>query len=179
MGYNLWITSTNFHKPEDLKVVTFCKIRFVELRDAGVDDVACDILLGLAGTSVSQMLQVNFRSSSKSLSPYRIDIFMITPTHEYVDSHRPLLFELFWSHLRRFEKEVLPLIPQIAKENGYNLLTGVGHRMTLKSQKKINVTKQGCRSYNPLSHQQGSPVNVLAFGPSARGSIFNTLPEPA
>ena len=148
--------------------------RFLELKEAQIDDVACDILLGLAGTTPRQMLDEISEILQKH-RPNRIDIFMITPTQDYVDGHFSSSFELFWSHLQQFELDVLPLIPEIAEKNGYKLKTGVGHRMTLQRKQNKQMPPRVIRSYNPLSHQQGAPVNVLAFGPSARGSIFNTL----
>jgi coproporphyrinogen III oxidase-like Fe-S oxidoreductase len=149
------------------------KKRFVELKESQFDDVACDILLGLAGTTPQQMLN-EISEILREHQPYRIDIFMITPTKEYIESHFSSNIQNFWNHQQKFEKEVLPHIPEIVNLYNYQLITGIGHRMTLKRKKQPLRTRQ-TRSYTPLSHQQGSPVNVLAFGPSARGSIFNVL----
>ncbi|MEC7984428.1 MAG: hypothetical protein VX278_04655, partial [Myxococcota bacterium] len=138
-------------------------------------ETSCDILLGLAGTNPEQMTR-EIEEILRDHKPNKIDIFMITPTQEYVQSHFNGQIQLFWDHLKQFEQFVPKHLDALAPRYNYTINRGQGHRILLSripdhTRKRAKKSRH-VRSYNPLSHQQGAPVNVLAFGPSARSSIF-------
>ena len=57
--------------------------RFDEMRQQGVRSVSCDILLGLARTTAPQLID-EIDELLATYQPQPVDIFMLTPTHEYI-----------------------------------------------------------------------------------------------
>ena len=151
---------------------TLLQRRFDDLRAAKVDERSCDILLGLAGTEPAQMVD-EIGELLRSYQPDLVNVFMLTPTQTYIDAHFDGDPERFWSHLRRFEHEALPRLGEVADAGGYEHQQGGGHVVRLA--RRGRKMSRRFRTYTPLSHLQGMPVNVLAFGPSARGSIYGAL----
>ena len=60
--------------------------RFNEFAELNIEDVACDVLLGLQGTTPEQML-AEITTIVSEFRPAVLDIFMVTPTYEYVNRH--------------------------------------------------------------------------------------------
>ena len=106
--------------PQGLRII---EQRFNEFAELNIEDVACDVLLGLQGTTPEQML-AEITTIVSEFRPAVLDIFMVTPTHEYVNRHFSGDFSQFWEHLRRFEAYVPPRLPELAERYGYELRQG-------------------------------------------------------
>ena len=145
--------------------------RFTEMRQQGVRSVSCDILLGLAGTNAPQLIQ-EIDELLANYQPQQVDIFMLTPTHEYVSSHFNGSFEAFWAHIAPFEELVPKSLPKIAERNGYDYVGGQSHVLRLTKRMSWVGDQRNARSYTQLSCQSKNPINLLGLGPSARSSIF-------
>ena len=70
--------------------------RFEELYKHGLHDVACDFLLGLAGTDPDSIL-ADIEWVVETFKPKNVDVFQISPTPEYVDEHFGGSIDAFWS----------------------------------------------------------------------------------
>ncbi|MFT5686937.1 MAG: coproporphyrinogen III oxidase-like Fe-S oxidoreductase [Myxococcota bacterium] len=159
--------------------------RFTELRAAGMHDVSCDFLLGLAGTTVDGIMN-DIATVLSSHRPRWIDVYQLTPTAEYVDAHFGGSREAFWEHLRPFAEQAGDRMEAIAEENGYKLIRGQDHRFTIQKD-SITAADGPMQSHSPFSYSQliadqQRPLSLLGLGPSARSRIFGegwlTCEEP-
>ena len=148
--------------------------RFQELYSHGLYEVACDFLLGLAGTTPETILS-DIEWVLAEHTPYIVDVFQISPTPEYIDLHFGGDIDRFWRHIEPFQEQSLPVLKEMATRRGYVVNVDGGHRYTLKR----NFTPEGfdpktppCYSYNQLVSEAGRPMNLLGFGPSARSQVF-------
>ena len=150
---------------------------FEDLRAVGVHTVACDFLIGLEGTTPEGIL-AELETVLRKFRPTSIDIFMLTPTHDYVKRLFGGSWEAFWTHVGEFEKVVPSALPALAKRTGYWVRTGQGHHMCLQRRDGLRgalkslLRRPPIASYTPLAANARRPVNVLGFGRSARSTIF-------
>lgn len=142
---------------------------FVDLRAVGISDVACDFLLGLAGTTPAGML-AEMETVLTRFAPAWVDIFMLTPTRAYVTQHFGGSWEEFWAHLRPFEATIPAALPALAERTGYQVRMGQGHHLMLM--RREGGRSQAQFSYTALTTEARRPLNVLGLGRSARSSIF-------
>ena len=146
--------------------------RMKELQASDIESISCDILLGLEGTTPEQMKE-EIKELLKNYLFHRIDIFLLTPTREYVNLHFEGSWEKFWAHIKWFEEDCIPYIPQIAEQYAYICKQGEGHTIRLKTRKPLRRSPAK-NSYCPLAYAQKAPLNLLGLGPSARSSIYGT-----
>lgn len=148
--------------------------RFEELYSHGLYDVACDFLLGLAGTTPETIL-ADIEWVLETHKPQNADVFQIAPTPEYVDLHFGGDLDAFWAHLEPFQRDAIPELKSIAKRQGYSVNVEGGHRYTLRRShlpKGFEMPPSPVYSYNQLVSEAGRPMHLLGFGPSARSQIF-------
>ena len=150
--------------------------RFDELREAGFDNVACDFLLGLAGTTPERIME-EVEEALRRFRPQRIDLFFVTPTSAYLGSHFGGSEDAFWAHMAPFQERVPRLLPGIAERTGYALKEGGGHRLILQRQEPrlsglARLWRRRGRAYYTLPNEAGPPLHVLGLGPSARSTLF-------
>jgi len=159
--------------------------RFSELREAGIQDVSCDFLLGLAGTTVDGIMD-DISTVLSSHRPRWIDVYQLTPTPEYVAAHFGGSREAFWEHLRPFAAQAPARMEAIAAANGYKLIRGQDHRFTIQKD-SFTAADGPMQSHSPFSYSQliadqQRPLSLLGLGPSARSRIFGegwlTYEEP-
>lgn len=150
---------------------------FADLEALRIDDVTCDFLLGLEGTTPEGIL-AEMETVLSRFRPGWIDIFMLTPTRAYIDQHFGGSDEACWTHLRGFETIVPAALPALAQRTGYEVRMGQGHHMKLR---RIDPVKQipslahqpeSQFGYTALSNEARRPLNVFGLGRSARSSIF-------
>lgn len=150
---------------------------FDDLHALGIDDVTCDFLLGLEGTTAEGILD-EMETVLRRFRPGWIDIFMLTPTRAYIEQHFGGSDDACWAHLQRFEEIVPPALPGLAERTGYEVRMGHGHHMKLR---RIDPVKQipsmshqieSQFGYTALSNEAQRPLNVFGLGRSARSSIF-------
>ena len=146
--------------------------RMQELQSSNIDSISCDILLGLEGTTPQQMRQ-EIEELLRDYLFQRIDIFLLTPTKEYIEQHFDNSWEQFWTHIRWFEEECIPYISKIAEQYDYHCKQGEGHTIRLKTRRHIR-RKTAKNSYCPLAYAQKAPLNLLGLGPSARSVVYGT-----
>jgi coproporphyrinogen III oxidase-like Fe-S oxidoreductase len=152
---------------------------FADLREVGLDDVACDFLLGLEGTTAPGML-VEMETVMQRFRPAWLDIFMLTPTQKYVDQHFGGSHEAFWTHLKPFEEIIPPALPALAERNGYSVRMGQGHHMMLRRKDRPQPPADASGmspsrfGYTALSSESRRPLNVFGLGRSARSVIFGS-----
>jgi coproporphyrinogen III oxidase-like Fe-S oxidoreductase len=162
---------------------------FNDVREVGISEVACDFLLGLEGTTPAGML-AEMETVLSRFQPAWLDIFMLTPTHTYVERHFGGSWEAFWAHLGPFEAVVPAALPELAERTGYVVRMGQGHHMMLMRRDqawsagaKSAPRAVGRYSYTALTSEARRPLNVLGLGRSARSTIFGTaafaLRDPA
>ena len=148
--------------------------RFEELYKHGLYDVACDFLLGLAGTDPETIL-ADIDWVLSTYHPKNVDVFQIAPTPEYVEAHFGGDLDSFWRHLEPFQRDAVPALKQMAERNGYRVNLEGGHRYTLKREWNppgVPMPKAACYSYTQLVSEAEHPMHLLGFGPSARSQIF-------
>jgi coproporphyrinogen III oxidase-like Fe-S oxidoreductase len=146
--------------------------RFRELKAAGIDDVACDFLAGLAGTT-PEILLTEIEEVIREHRPIRVDLYMLTPTESYVKSAFGGDRAAFWKHHGRFEEALPRGLSGIAARTGYLLSAGSGHHHMLQRPSESASARVSPRwAYAPTIDQARAPVHLLGFGPSARSQIF-------
>ena len=147
--------------------------RFEELRLAGIEEVAGDILLGLEGTTPASIL-ADIDTLLSRFRPRRLDVFMLTPTHDYVDAHFGGDFESFWAHLKPFQEQIPAALRRTASRNRYVLREGQGHRFQLTRSEPGSGSKTSSPkgSYQGMTSERDRPVQILGLGPSARSQLF-------
>lgn len=148
--------------------------RFNELYSRGLYDVACDFLLGLAGTTTDSILS-DIEWVLDEHKPRIVDVFQIAPTPEYVDLHFGGSLDAFWAHLKPFQDKAVPALAEIGERLGYRVNIDGGHIYTLKrieTPPGFVPPPKRRRSYNQLVTDAGRPMNLLGLGPSARSQIF-------
>jgi len=149
---------------------------FADMEAVGLSDVACDFLLGLEGTTPEGMLS-EMETVLRRFRPAWLDIFMLTPTHTYIERHFGSSWEGFWNHIGRFEAIVPAALPELAARTGYSVRMGQGHHMMLKREPRGDAPSQHSEahySYTALTSECRRPLNVLGLGRSARSTIFGT-----
>jgi len=148
--------------------------RFEELYGHGLYDVACDFLLGLAGTTPDTIL-ADIDWVLETHKPQNVDVYQISPTPEYVDEHFGGSLDAFWTHLEPFQSQAVPALKAMAERHGYAVNIEGGHRYTLK-RRRLPAGFKGapapCYSYTQLVSEAKRPMHLLGFGPSARSQIF-------
>jgi coproporphyrinogen III oxidase-like Fe-S oxidoreductase len=148
--------------------------RFQELYSRDLYDVACDFLLGLAGTTPESILaDIDWVLSEHK--PLHVDVFQISPTPEYVALHFGGEIDAFWKHIEPFQEQAPSALKEIAERNGYKVNIDSGHRYVMK---RIGYPEgfvrpsATCYSYNQLVSEAKRPMHLLGFGPSARSQVF-------
>jgi coproporphyrinogen III oxidase-like Fe-S oxidoreductase len=148
--------------------------RFSELRSAGIFNISCDFLLGLAGTTPEQMVEEI--EQVLLLKPRWIDLYYLTPTQDYVNSHFGGEYERFWAHVKPFHDKVPALVREAAKRCGFRVRRGHGHNIIVYRQmgphERAKNKRGGIFSYTQLVDQQRRPLHLLGLGTSARSLIF-------
>ena len=148
--------------------------RFEELYKHGLHDVACDFLLGLAGTDPDSIL-ADIEWVVETFKPKNVDVFQISPTPEYVDEHFGGSIDAFWAHLQPFQEQAVPALKALAERMRYTVNVEGGHRYTLKrswSPPGFSSNPPHCYSYTQLVSEARQPMHLLGLGPSARSQIF-------
>ncbi|MCB9680685.1 MAG: radical SAM protein [Alphaproteobacteria bacterium] len=148
--------------------------RFDELRGSGVYNISCDFLLGLKGTTpegiVSEIERV------LALAPRWIDLYYLTPTSDYIETHFGGSYEAFWAHIKPFHERVPELLREVSHKHGFRVRRGHGHNIILYRQmgphERNKHKKGGIFSYTQLVDQQRRPLHLLGLGTSARSLIF-------
>lgn len=160
---------------QSLQTIERC---FAEMRDLGFRDIACDFLLGLAGTTPEGMLQ-EMETVLRRFQPSWLDIFMLTPTRSYVEKHFGGSDDAFWTHMRRFEEIIPAALPELAARTGYRARGGQGHHMMLTREESERHGEGESESapdtgffYTALTSGARRPINLLGLGRSARSIIF-------
>jgi len=149
--------------------VTGC---FDQLAELKIDQVSCDFLLGLAGTTPAQMIS-EITAVLAARSALSIDIFTVVPTQGYVRAHFGDDDAAFWAHLARFEAEVLPRLADLGRSHGYALSEATGHCFKLKRvRRRGDPPELRGHSYTQLTSEQQRPLHLLGLGLSARSQIF-------
>lgn len=145
---------------------------FEDLQALKMDDVACDFLLGLEGTTPEGIL-TEMETVLTRFRPLWVDIFMLTPTQAYITKHFGGSHDAVWAHLKRFEEIVPAALPDLAARTGYVVRMGSGHHMMLKRKSAGQGERPVSRySYTALTSESRRPLNVLGLGRSARSTIF-------
>lgn len=103
--------------------------RVKEVLAGGAEEVGLDFLFGLDGTTPDQML-TDLDRTMTDLAPSRLNVFLLTPTIAYVDSHFGGSFDAFWKHQRGFEVAT-ERIHGLAERHGYEV-DGKGHYLMLQ-----------------------------------------------
>jgi len=148
--------------------------RFAELRAAGIYNVSCDFLLGLDGTTPEGILAEI--EEVLELQPRWIDLYFLTPTQDYVNSHFGGSYEKFWAHIKPFHEVMPKLAAEAAQRHGFRVRRGHGHNIILFRQmgphERQKHKQGGIFSYTQLVDQQRRPLHLLGLGTSARSLIF-------
>jgi len=144
--------------------------RFTELAERGLEAVSCDFLLGLAGTTPDQVFG-EIGTVLRRFRPEWIDVYLVTPTQTYVDSHFGGSHDAFWAHLRPFQDRAMQALEALASAHRYRVIGGQGHRMSL-CRPRSATGPSAHYSYSQLVNEQRRPLNLLGLGPSARTQIF-------
>ncbi len=148
--------------------------RFNELYSRGLHDVACDFLLGLAGTTAEGIVE-DIEWVLSEHKPLNVDVFQIAPTPEYVDLHFKGDLNAFWAHLKPFQEVAIPALAEVGRRLGYRVNIEGGHIYTLKrihTPEGFSLPPKRRYSYTQLTSDAGRPMHLLGFGPSARSQIF-------
>ncbi|HMV66519.1 MAG TPA: radical SAM protein [Myxococcota bacterium] len=148
--------------------------RFAELRAGGVFNISCDLLLGLDGTTPESVMRDV--EEVLELQPRWIDLYFLTPTADYVQTHFRGSYDRFWEHIRPFHDNVPRMAQEIAARTGYRVRRGHGHNIILYRQmgphERQKHKRGGIFSYTQLVDQQRRPLHLLGLGTSARSLIF-------
>ncbi|MCC6848781.1 MAG: radical SAM protein [Deltaproteobacteria bacterium] len=153
---------------------------FDDLKAVGIGNIACDFLLGLEGTTPTGMI-AEIETVLTRFRPAWVDIFMLTPTRAYVESHFGGSIEAFWRHMKAFEAVVPAALPDVAARTGYVVRVGSGHHMMLMRGDAMpddawggTPETQPQYSYTALTSEARRPLNLLGLGRSARSVLFGT-----
>lgn len=148
--------------------------RFEELRAGGIHNISCDFLLGLKGTTPDSILKEI--EQVLAVGPRWIDLYYLTPTQEYINSHFGGSYEAFWKHIQPFHDLVPELAREAAARHGFRMRRGHGHNIILYRQMGVHERNKdkagGIFSYTQLVDQQRRPLHLLGLGTSARSLIF-------
>lgn len=148
--------------------------RFNEFQAKGIEQVSCDFLAGLAGTTPEDILG-EVEQVVSQFKPAWVDVFMITPTAEYVTTHYNGSYDQFFEHLLPFQQAMPRGLAQISKQYDYQFMPGQGHHLCL--QRKDSPHPRGGVAHSDFTYSQlvseaKVPINLLGLGPSARSQIF-------
>ncbi len=146
--------------------------RFEEIHARGITNISCDFLLGLKGTTPDQIVK-----EVEQVLRYRprwVDLFFLTPTKEYVDSHFDGSYEAFWEHIKPFHDLAPQLIREMGAKHRYAVRRGHGHNIVLYRRTSLEEAHddRGLFAYTQLVDQQRRPLHLLGLGTSARSMIF-------
>jgi hypothetical protein len=120
--------------------------RFRELREHGMTRIACDFLLGLADTE-PDAIAAEIEEVLAEHRPESIDVYQLTPTPAYVQSHFGGDEQAFWAHVSRFVPLVRDTMPKLALRYGYEVIGGEsGHRTSLVRTTARHVTAPTSRA---------------------------------
>ncbi len=148
--------------------------RFEELRRHGVYNISCDFLLGLVGTTPDQI--VDEIEEVLRLGPRWIDLYFLTPTQDYINTHFGGKFEAFWEHIKPFHDRIPEMVKAAGLKYGFRVRRGHGHNIILYRQmgahERTRDKPAGIFSYTQLVDQQRRPLHLLGLGTSARSLIF-------
>jgi len=157
--------------------------RFQEFASAGLSQVSCDFLLGMAGTTPEQVF-AEIGEALRRWRPQWIDIYQLTPTEAYLRSHYKGDTAAFWAHLRPFQEQAPEALARAARAAGYHYEEGGGHRYKLRIKPTprdlLRIGRRALSGVVDLSpygytqniSEQGRPLNLLGLGPSARSRIY-------
>lgn len=146
--------------------------RFQEIHDRGITNISCDFLLGLKGTTPEQI--VGEVERVLTYRPKWVDLFFLTPTREYIDSHFDGRWEDFWTHIKPFHEQAPDLIRAMGRRHRYRVRRGHGHNIVLYREGSLEEKHKqtGIFAYTQLVDQQRRPLHLLGLGTSARSLIF-------
>lgn len=153
--------------------------RFSELRQRGIQDISCDFLFGLAGTSVDQIL-AEVRETVQRWRPTWVDIYQLTPSYAYLDSHFGGSRAAFDQHMVPFLQRGPAGLAEIADRFGYRFSRGEGHAISMMDIRTPPIQPDGTQpnifgehlAYTQLVCEQDAPLHMLGLGTSARSRIF-------
>ena len=157
--------------------------RFDEFAAEGVHRVSCDFLLGMAGTTPAQVF-AEIQEALQRWRPQWVDIYQLTPTDEYLQSHFDGDADAFWAHLKPFQEQAPAALARVARACGYRFRDGGGHRYALllrpSPRDLLRIGRKGfgeLLSVSPYGYtqtisDQRRPMNLLGLGPSARSRIY-------
>jgi coproporphyrinogen III oxidase-like Fe-S oxidoreductase len=162
--------------PQDRRVVGE---RFAQLRAAGIHDVSCDFLFGLAGTTVDQLL-AELDEALTTWQPVWVDVFQLVPTRRYLDLHFGGDRAAFDAHMAPFLERGPPGVRALARRHGYRLNDGHGHAISLYKHQERPTTDpstgwmlpEGPTAYSQQACEQRAPLHLLGLGTSARSQLF-------
>ena len=172
-GVQTLMSSVNADHNRGSQAEELVQRRFEELRAGGVFNISCDFLLGLHGTTPETIAEEI--GKVLKLGPRWIDLYYLTPTQDYIDTHFAGSFEAFWAHIKPFHERIPKLMRQVAHENGFRVKRGHGHNIILFRQMGPHERAKGgggIFSYTQLVDQQRRPLHLLGLGTSARSLIF-------
>ena len=150
--------------------------RFEQLRQAGVSEVSVDFLLGLAGTTPDGI----FAEIERVLIEHRprwVDVFLLTPTRAYLETHFDGDQAAFFRHLAPFQAAAAPRLTALASRTGYALNLGDGHHHNLYNRDPVRADPSAAVSDHRFTYcqsvsEQGRPLSLLGLGTSARSRLF-------
>ena len=146
--------------PQSLQTVAKC---FDAFRARDIHQVSCDFLAGLEGTQPEQLLR-EVNEVVGSFKPAWVDIFMITPTKEYIEKHFSGSYDAFYTHLAPFEQRVPQGLEAIARTHGYRFLPGQGHHLCLQRMEQstpgVNVDRLPSVTHNWSVRRNGRLISL-------------------
>lgn len=146
--------------------------RFEAFHARDITNISCDFLLGLKGTTPEQI--VGEVERVLKYRPRWVDLFFLTPTREYIDSHFGGDWEAFWTHIKPFHELAPKLLADMAANHRYTVRRGHGHNIVLYRRTSLEEAdrQEGMFAYTQLVDQQNRPLHLLGLGTSARSWIF-------
>jgi oxygen-independent coproporphyrinogen-3 oxidase len=148
--------------------------RLQEFAGAGISQVSCDFLLGLAGSRAEVIIADLEEVLAHPAPPGHIDLFFLIPTTAYLQEHFGGHRDAFEAHLAPFRELARTELPRIARERGYLLRGNGSHGYTMRrmADPDAEPPPQEVPGYTQHTHLQGQPLNLLGIGSSARSHLF-------
>ena len=164
------INAAHNRGPQNIEMV---EKRFTEFHDQKLTRISCDFLAGLAGTRPEDIL-AEINTVVSRFRPIWVDVFMITPTAEYIDGHFDGSYPAFFEHLQPFQQQIPEGLDRIARAHNYDYQPGQGHHLNLQRRdvQKPKASNEVDFGYCQLVSESHRPLNLLGLGPSARSQIF-------
>lgn len=146
--------------------------RFDEIHARGITNISCDFLMGLKGTTPEQIVSEVERVLAHR--PRWVDMFFLTPTPEYIESHFEGSYEAFWTHIKPFHDRIPAMVREMAAKHRYAVRRGHGHNIVVYRRTSLEEAhkQEGIFAYTQLVDQQRRPLHLLGLGTSARSMIF-------